>query len=39
MLDLNVFLDIESSYDREGSLESKALAEDWLVDQIDLVIK
>ena len=38
MLDLNVFLDIESSYNREGSLESKALAEDWLVDQIDLVI-
>jgi hypothetical protein len=38
MLDLNVFVDLESSYERKEFLESGALAGDWLADQVDLVI-
>jgi len=38
MLDLNVFIDLESSYDRTEYQESGALAGDWLADQVDLVI-
>ena len=38
MLDLNVFVDLESSYERSEYLESGALAGDWLADQVDLVI-
>lgn len=38
MLDLNVFIDLESSYQRSEQLESGALAGDWLADQIDLVV-
>ena len=38
MLDLNVFIDLESSYQRSEQLESGALAGDWLVDQVDLVV-
>ena len=38
MLDLNVFIDLESSYKRSEQLESGALAGDWLADQVDLVV-
>lgn len=38
MLDLNVFVDLESSYERPEYLESGPLAGDWLADQVDLVI-
>jgi ribosomal protein S18 acetylase RimI-like enzyme/predicted nucleic acid-binding protein len=38
MLDLNVFIDLESSYERPEYLESGPLAGDWLADQVDLVI-
>lgn len=38
MLDLNVFVDLESSYERSEYLESGPLAGDWLADQVDLVI-
>ena len=37
-LDLNVFLDIEASGTRNGALESRALTEDWLADQVELVV-
>lgn len=37
-IDLNVFLDLESSSDRRGSTESRALTDDWLADQIELVV-
>jgi GNAT superfamily N-acetyltransferase len=37
-IDLNVFLDLESSYHRDNALESQALAEDWLADQVELVV-
>ena len=37
-LDLNVFLDLESHSDREGSDESRALTDDWLADQIEFVV-
>jgi len=36
-VDINVFLDLESSSDRPGASDSKALAGDWLADQIELV--
>ena len=38
MLDLNVFADLESSYQRSEQRESGALAGDWLADQVDLVV-
>lgn len=38
MLDLNVFIDLESSYQRSEQLESGALAGDWLANQVDLVV-
>lgn len=38
MLDLNVFIDLESSYRRSEQEESGALAGDWLADQVDLVV-
>jgi GNAT superfamily N-acetyltransferase len=38
MIDLNVFADIESSYERDEFAESGALVGDWLADQIELVI-
>ncbi len=38
MIDLNVFADIESSYEREEYAESGVLVGDWLVDQIELAI-
>jgi GNAT superfamily N-acetyltransferase len=38
MLDLNVFADLESGYQRSEQRESGALAGDWLADQVDLVI-
>lgn len=38
MLDLNVFVDLESSYQRSEQRESGALAGDWLADQVDLVV-
>jgi len=38
MLDLNVFVDLESSYQRSEQRESGALTGDWLADQVDLVI-
>jgi len=37
-IDLNVFLDLESSSDRRGVAESRALTDDWLADQIELVV-
>jgi hypothetical protein len=37
-LDLNVFVDLEIKPSRSGSAESRALADDWLVDQIELVV-
>lgn len=36
-LDVNVFLDLEL-HDRDGAFESRPLADDWLVDQIQLVV-
>ena len=38
MLDLNVFVDLESSYQRIEYRESGALTSDWLADQVDLVV-
>jgi GNAT superfamily N-acetyltransferase len=38
MLDMNVFIDLESSYQRSEQRESGALAGDWLADQVDLVV-
>jgi GNAT superfamily N-acetyltransferase len=38
MLDLNVFADLESSYQRSEQRESGALVGDWLADQVDLVV-
>lgn len=38
MLDLNVFIDLESSYRRSEQEESGALVGDWLADQVDLVV-
>jgi len=38
MLDLNVFVDLESSYQRSEQRESGALTGDWLADQVDLVV-
>jgi GNAT superfamily N-acetyltransferase len=37
-LDLNVFVDIEIRPGREGATESRALADDALVDQVELVV-
>lgn len=37
-LDHNVFLDLEFGAGRPGSSESGALAEDWLADQVELVV-
>jgi len=37
-LDHNVFLDLELSAGRHGASESQALAEDWLADQVELVV-
>lgn len=36
-IDLNIFLDLESGADRAANFESLALADDWLVDQVELV--
>ena len=38
LLDLNVFADLESSYQRSEQRESGALTGDWLADQVDLVV-
>ncbi len=38
MLDVNVFADLESSYQRSEQRESGALTGDWLADQVDLVV-
>jgi predicted nucleic acid-binding protein len=38
MLDLNVFIDLESTYKRPEYEESSALTSDWLADQIDLAV-
>jgi GNAT superfamily N-acetyltransferase/predicted nucleic acid-binding protein len=37
-IDVNVFLDLESGSDRPGVIASRALAEDWLADQLELVV-
>ena len=37
-LDHNVFLDLNSAPDGRASSESGALAEDWLADQVELVV-
>jgi predicted nucleic acid-binding protein len=37
-LDVNVFLDLELDREREGAIESRPLADDWLADQIELVV-
>jgi GNAT superfamily N-acetyltransferase len=37
-LDLNVFVDLDIKPDREGATESRALADDWLADQVELVV-
>lgn len=37
-LDVNVFLDLESGSERHGVIGSRALAGDWLADQIELVV-
>jgi GNAT superfamily N-acetyltransferase len=38
VLDLNVFVDIEEPDKRSGAIESAALTEDWLTDQVELVV-
>ena len=37
-VDVNVFLDLESRSEREGAIGSRALAGDWLADQLELVV-
>jgi GNAT superfamily N-acetyltransferase len=37
-VDLNVFLDLVSHSERHGVIASKALAADWLADQLELVV-
>jgi hypothetical protein len=37
-IDLNVFVDLEIMPEREGAIESRALADDWLADQVELVV-
>lgn len=37
-VDVNVFLDLESRSERRGVIGSKALAGDWLADQLELVV-
>jgi hypothetical protein len=37
-VDVNVFLDLESRSEREGVIGSRALAGDWLADQLELVV-
>jgi GNAT superfamily N-acetyltransferase len=37
-VDVNVFLDLESRFERPGVLASRALAGDWLADQLELVV-
>lgn len=37
-VDVNVFLDLESGSERQGVIASKALAADWLADQLELVV-
>ena len=37
VMDVNVFLDLESGSERQRVAESRALADDWLADQVELV--
>jgi GNAT superfamily N-acetyltransferase len=37
-LDVNVFLDLESRSERHGVIASRALAGDWLADQLEMVV-
>ncbi len=37
-VDVNVFLDLESRSERDGVIGSRALAGDWLADQLELVV-
>jgi GNAT superfamily N-acetyltransferase len=37
-MDCNVFADLQSTYERNGSDESKALAAEWLTGLLDLVV-
>jgi GNAT superfamily N-acetyltransferase len=37
-VDVNVFLDLESGSERTGVIASRALAGDWLADQLELVV-
>ena len=37
-VDVNVFLDLESRSERHGVIGSRALAGDWLADQLELVV-
>ncbi len=37
-VDVNVFLDLESQSERPGVIGSRALAGDWLADQVELVV-
>jgi GNAT superfamily N-acetyltransferase len=37
-VDVNVFLDMESGSERQGVIASRALAGDWLADQLELVV-
>jgi hypothetical protein len=37
-VDVNVFLDLESGSERHGVIGSRALAGDWLADQLELVV-
>jgi GNAT superfamily N-acetyltransferase len=37
-VDVNVFLDLESGSERQGVIASRALAGDWLADQLELVV-
>lgn len=37
-MDVNVFLDLESGSERQGVIASRALAGDWLADQLELVV-
>jgi GNAT superfamily N-acetyltransferase/predicted nucleic acid-binding protein len=37
-IDMNVFLDLESRYSRPNADESQALVQDWLADQVELVV-